>query len=140
MTDIVPTTPGELVDPQSQRIVEFFGSMGLPANNIIADLGQRKSIGTNLRAVIQGIPENQRRDARYLSKFVLGAGYRLFDYSLNAMWNEVVIVLRRKAVVYGLDICFDAAVGGSKNRDFYETEDDLPALKDIVLLDTSYKL
>lgn len=73
-------------------------------------------------------------------KFVLGAGYRLFDYSLNAIWNEVVLVLRRMAVVYGLDICFDAAVGGSKNRDFYETEDDLPAPKDIVLLDTSYKL
>lgn len=63
MTDIVPTTPGELVDPQSQKIVEFLGSMGLSAKNIIADLGQRKSIGTNLRDVIQGIPENQRRDA-----------------------------------------------------------------------------
>lgn len=140
MNDVVPVAPGELVDAQSQRIVEFLGSIGLPTENIIADLSQRVSIGSNLRAVIAGIPEEQRRDARYLSKFVLGAGYGLFDYSLNAIWNEVVLVLRRKAVVYGLDIFFDAAVGGSKNRDFYQTEDDLPALKDIVLLDTCYKL
>lgn len=140
MKDVVPTAPGELVDPQSQRIVEFLGSIGLPSENIIADLAQRKSIGDNLRAVIDNIPEEQRRDARYLSKFVLGAGYGLFDYSLNAIWNEVVLVLRRKAIVYGLDIFFDAAVGGSKNRDFYQSDDDLPALKDIVLLDTSYKL
>ena len=140
MTDLVPTAPGELIDPQSQRIVEFLGSIGLPSNNIIADIVQRKSIGSNLREVIAGIPEEQRSDARYLSKFVLGAAYGLFDYSLNAIWNEVVVVLRRKAVVYGLDIFFDAAVGGSKNRDFYQSEDDLPALKDIILLDTSYKL
>jgi len=140
MSDIVPSAPGDLVDPQSQRIVEFLGAMGLPSDNIIAELSQRKSIGSNLRAVIDAIPEEQRRDARYLSKFVLGAGYGLFDYSLNAIWNEVVLVLRRKAVIYGLDIFFDAAVGGSKNRDFYQTEDDLSALKDIVLLDTCYKL
>ena len=140
MNDVVPIAPGELIDPQSQRIVEFLGSIGLPSDNIVADLAQRSSIGKNLRDVIERIPEEQRRDARYLSKFVLGAGYGLFDYSLNAIWNEVVLVIRRKAVVYGLDIFFDAAVGGSKNRDFYQSEDDLPALKDIVLLDTSHKL
>lgn len=140
MPDLVPAAPGELIDAQSQRIVEFLGSMGLPSENIVAELSQRQNIGSNLRAVVDAIPEEQRRDARYLSKFVLGAGYGLFDYSLNAIWNEVVLVLRKKAVVYGLDIFFDAAVGGSKNRDFYQSEDDLPALKDIVLLDTCYKL
>jgi len=58
----------------------------------------------------------------------------------NALWNEVVIDLRKKALLYGLDIFFDAAVGESKTRDFYKTEDDLPALKDATLLDTCRKL
>ena len=64
----------------------------------------------------------------------------MFDYSLNAVWNEVVLNLRNKAVVYGLDIFFDAAVGGSKTREYYKTADDLPSLKDSVLLDSCRKL
>jgi len=71
---------------------------------------------------------------------VIGAGTGLFDYALNALWNEVVIDLRKKALLYGLDIFFDAAVGESKTRDFYKTEDDLPVLKDAALLDTCRKL
>jgi len=81
-----------------------------------------------------------KKDARYLSKFVVGAGFGLFDYSLNAVWNEVVINLRKKAVLYGLDIFFDAAVGGSKAREYYSSEEDLSSLKDSVLLDTCRKL
>ena len=64
---------------------------------------------------------------------MIGAGSGLFDYALNAIWNEVVIDLRKKAALYGLDIFFDAAAGGSKTREFYKTEDDLAALKDSVL-------
>jgi hypothetical protein len=33
-------------------------------------------------------------------------------------------------MVYGLDILFDAAVGGSKAREIYKTEEDLASLKD----------
>jgi hypothetical protein len=50
-----------------------------------------------------------------------------------------VLNLRRKAAVYGLEIFFDAAVGGSKAREHYKTEDDLASLKDSVLLDTCRK-
>ncbi|MEA3537886.1 MAG: hypothetical protein U9R73_02030 [Pseudomonadota bacterium] len=114
--------------------------MGLPSDNIIAEYDQRKIIGRNLVDFIDSLPVDIKQDARYLSKFVVGAGYGLFDYSLNAIWNEVVLVLRKKAVAYGIDIFFDAAVGGSKNRDFYQGEDDLPSLKDVVLLDTCRKL
>ena len=71
---------------------------------------------------------------------MVGVGIGLFDYSLNAVWNEVVINLRKKAVLYGLDIFFDAAVGGSKAREYYTSEDDLSSLKDSVMLDTSRKL
>lgn len=80
-----------------------------------------------------------KKDAHYLSKFVIGAGVRLFDYSLNAVWNEVVINLRKKAAVYGLDIVFDAAVGVSKAREYYSTENDLSSIKDSVLLHTCRK-
>jgi hypothetical protein len=35
---------------------------------------------------------------------------------------------------------FDSAVGGSKAREYYKSEDDLASIKDSVLLDTCRKL
>lgn len=140
MTAIVSSASIAIIDPQAQRIIEFLDQIGLPSDNIIADQTQRSIIGSNLTAVIEQLPAETKRDARYLSKFVVGAGMGLFDYSLNSIWNEVVLNLRKKAIIYGIDIFFDAAVGGNKNRDFYQDEQDLPSLKDAVLLDTCRKL
>lgn len=140
MTNLTPANGSLIIDPQSQRIVEIVQALGLPTDNIIADLSQRVAIGQNIESIIAAIPPEARSEARYLSKFVLGAGFGLFDYSLNAIWNEVVINLRKKAVMYGLDIFFDTAVGGSRNRDSYQNEEDLCALKDSMLLDTCRKL
>lgn len=129
----------ELVDPQAQLIVSFLEQIGLPSDNIIAEQSERQIIGQNLPSYIDSLSPDIKRDARYLSKFVVGAGFGLFDYSLNAIWNEVVLDLRKKAITYGIDIFFDSAVGG-KARDFYKTDDDLASLKDAVLLDTCRKL
>lgn len=139
MNELVSKNPTELIDPQAQRIVEFLEQIGLPSENIIAEQSERAIIGQNLPAYIESLPPEIKGDARYLSKFVVGAGFGLFDYSLNAIWNEVVLDLRKKAIAYGLDIFFDSAIGG-KARDFYKTENDLPSLKDAVLLDTCRKL
>lgn len=139
MSDIIKKDPTYLIDPQAQRVVEFLEYIGLPADNIIAEQSERNIIGQNLPTYIQTLPAEIKRDARYLSKFVVGAGFGLFDYSLNAIWNEVVIDLRKKAIRYGIDIFFDSAVGG-KAREFYQNEEDLASLKDSVLLDTCRKL
>ena len=139
MSDLVKKAPTDLIDPQAQRVIEFLEEIGLPSDNIIAEQSERAIIGQNLSSYIQSLPEDIKRDARYLSKFVVGAGFGLFDYSLNAIWNEVVLDLRKKAIGYGIDIFFDSAVGG-KAREFYQSEDDLASLKDSVLLDTCRKL
>ncbi len=139
MNAIVPKPPMQLVDPQAQIIVDFLKNIGLPHDNIIAAQDQREIIGQNLPKYIESLPAHVKQGARYLSKFVVGAGIGLFDYSLNAIWNEVVLDLHKKAIAYGLDIFYDAAIGG-KARDFYQTEEDLRSVKDAVLLDTCRKL
>lgn len=140
MSDLIKKeTHTELIDPQAQMVVNFLKQMGLPSENIIAEQSERNIIGQNLPSYIESLPAKTKQNARYLSKFVVGAGFGLFDYSLNAIWNEVVLDLRKKAIAYGLDIFFDSAVGG-KAREFYNTEDDLGSLKDSVLLDTCRKL
>lgn len=79
MNDIAKSTGTDLVDPQAQRIVDFLGHIGLPNDNIIAEQSERQIIGQNLPAYIASLPNEVKRDARYLSKFVVGAGFGLFD-------------------------------------------------------------
>lgn len=139
MTEIIKFKDGELIENQVQKITEFLNDIGLPSDNIIAKIEEREIIGKNLPSYIYNLPLEVKRDARYLSKFVIGAGFGLFDYALNSVWNEVVISLRNKAITYGLEIFFDSAVGGNL-REAYQKEEDLGGLKDIVLLNTCRKL
>jgi hypothetical protein len=128
-----------LTTADTTRFEEYLAHLGLPTENIIASLPERQKIEANLPAFVQSLDPKIRQDARYLSKFVAGAAIGLFDASLNYIWNEVVLTLRKKAIVYGLDMFFDAAIGGAK-RELYQTEDDLAGLKDNTLINTCKKL
>ncbi|MBM5005458.1 hypothetical protein HYO14_22425 [Vibrio parahaemolyticus] len=138
-TNIVVQQGTSLLTTDVTKFEEYLDRLGLPTDNIIAELPERKIIEQNLPAFIESLPVDVKRDARYLSKFVAGAAIGLFDASLNYVWNEVVLNLRQKAIVYGLDMFFDAAVGGSR-REFFSTEDDLSGIKDNTLINTCRKL
>lgn len=139
MNDINKYDSNELLTQQVNVVVSILKSLGLPYDNIIANEKERLIISKNLPSYIQSLSPEIKCDARYLSKFIVGAGFGIFDYSLNSIWNEVVIALRKKAIAYGIEIFFDAALGG-KLREAFKTEEDLGGLKDMVLLDTCKKL
>ncbi|MEH3112587.1 hypothetical protein [Pedobacter terrae] len=124
---------------KEKNIVGLLDAIGLPSDNIIATDEARAIINKNLPELIFNLPDEVKHDARYLSKYVVGAGFGLFDYSLNAIWNEVTLALRKKAIAYGLDMFYDAAVGANI-RASYATEEDLSGIKDRTLLDASKKL
>lgn len=136
---IITENHSDIVESQVQKITEFLTNLGLPSDNIIATNKERAIINHTLPDYISQLPEELKKDARYLSKFVVGAGFGLFDYALNSIWNEVTLALRNKAITYGLDIFFDASVGG-KMRELYNSEEDLAGLKDNTLLNTCKKL
>ena len=138
-TDVVLKKEGTLLLTDTVKFEEYLDHLGLPTENIIAELSERQVIEQNLPGFIESLSPEVKRDARYLSKFVAGAAIGLFDASLNYVWNEVVLNLRQKAILYGFDMFFDAAVGGSK-REFYSTEEDLSGLKDNTLINTCRKL
>lgn len=138
-TDIISKPGTELLSTDTTKFEEYLAHLGLPTENIIATLPERQIIENNLPAFIESLPKEVKRDARYLSKFVAGAAIGLFDASLNYVWNEVVLNLREKVVLYGLEMFFDAAVGGGR-RELYSTEEDLSGLKDNTLINSCRKL
>lgn len=117
----------------------YLQKFGLPADNVIASSEERRVVSANLPNFLDKLPAEEKREARYLSKFVGATAIGLFDAALNYIWNEVVLNLRKKAVIYGIDLFFDAAVGGV-NRASFKDEDDLDGLKDSVLLNTCRKI
>lgn len=130
---------GQLVSTDFDRFDLFLDSLGLPKENVLATADDRNIIQINFPQFIQQLPDDIKRESRYLSKFAAASAIGLFDAALNYVWNEVVINLRKKTVIYGLELFFDNAVGG-KYREFFSTEDHLSSLKDKVLLDTCSKL
>lgn len=138
-TELVVKAGTGLLSTDTTKFEAYLDHLGLPTENIIAALSERQIIENNLPAFIESLPAEVKRDARYLSKFVAGAAIGLFDASLNYVWNEVVLNLREKVVLYGLDMFFDAAIGGER-RELYSTEEDLSGLKDNTLINTCRKL
>lgn len=129
----VPAAPGF---SGFERYLEDFG---LPIDNVIASPDERIKIMQALPGFLNKLHPELKKDARYLSKFIAGSAVGLFDASLNFVWNEVVLSLRKKVISYGLDYFFDSAIGGTL-RAQYNDENDLPSVKDQVLLDTCKKL
>ena len=124
---------------ETSVFVAYLEQFSLPTDNIIASTNERQIIASNLSFFLLNLSAESKKDARYLSKFVGATAIGLFDAALNYVWNEVVLNLRKKASIYGIDLFFDASVGG-RNRESYKDEKDLAGLKDNVLLDTCRKL
>ena len=125
-----------------EKVTKFeliLNDLGLPSENIIASVDERENIMKMLPQLMNSIPESQKRDATYLSRFVAGAVIGLFDASLNYVWNAVVISLRQKIIYFGIDTFFDNAVA-DKVREQYKNEDDLLGIKDKTMLETLRKL
>jgi hypothetical protein len=124
---------------ETSVFVSYLEQFNLPTDNIIASTDERSIVASNLSSFLSSLPVESKKEARYLSKFIGATAIGLFDAALNYVWNEVVLNLRKKVSIYGIDLFFDAAVGG-KNRELYKDEKDLGGLKDSVLLDTCRKL
>ena len=95
---------------QGTQFESMLKEWGLPSENIIANTDERIRLINNLPSLMANIPAEQRQNATYLSRFVAGALIGLFDASLNYIWNEVVISLRKRIVYFGIDVFFDNAV------------------------------
>ncbi|WP_338947540.1 hypothetical protein [Fusobacterium varium] len=81
---------------QMTKFEEVLAKNGLPSKNIIASVSERKKIMGALPAALGEISIEEKKDATYLSKFVACAVIGMFDASLNFLWNEVVVNLRKK--------------------------------------------
>lgn len=137
-TELITTTSQNHLS-NTTGFQSYLKTLGLPYENILAPDHERAMLETSLPMVMSNIPDVSKKDATYLSKFVAASAIGLYDAALNYLWNEVVVSLREKVKLYGIDLFFDVAVGGEL-RESYSSDEDLSLIKDVVLIDSCYKL
>ncbi len=137
--EIVIKNTTEIITKNFSLFENYLMAFGLPTDNVIASGEERQRIMNALPDFLQQLPPEIKKDAKYISKFIAGSAVGLFDAALNFVWNEVILNLRKKVIVYGIDYFYDSAIGGTV-REQYKDEKDLPSVKDQVLLDTCHKL
>jgi len=135
----LPNTKDQYQIANTSSFQNYLLELGLPHENILASDEEKAMLQVSLPMVMQRIPETSKKDASYLSKFVAASAIGLYDAALNYLWNEVVISLREKVKLYGLDLFFDVSVGADL-RETYGSEEDLKLIKDVVLIDNCFKL
>jgi hypothetical protein len=110
-------------------------NIGLPTENILSPVEERKKVIDQLESVLGILPVEDRQKAYYLTKFTVAVAVGLFDGALNYLWDETIGALRR--LVNKIDLGYFFAVAAtinSRNKNF-TTADDLDQVADHDLLE-----
>jgi hypothetical protein len=133
----------------SPAVAGFLNDVGLPTENILSPVEERRKVINELENALSILPEADREKAFYLTKFTVAIAVGLFDGALNYLWDETISAFRR--LVRKVDLAYFFAVAAtisSRNKNFSSAEDldqvadhDLPeACRRIGLLsDVNYK-
>lgn len=122
------------VDGFETGLTNYLADLGLPADNVLVKVSERRKVLGNVPAITDDLPDAQREKSFYISKFVAACAAGLFDAALNFLWNETVTNLRRKVAAFDLAYFFDSVITDPKRRATLRNEDDLVKLDDWELM------
>lgn len=114
-----------IVDGLSDALGSYLSELGLPTENVLVDLPERRKIINNLPDVVNSIEASKRQNSLYLSKFIAACGAGLFDAALNFIWDETVVNLRAKVIRFDLEYFYDSVVTDPIRRAKLKDESDL---------------
>jgi hypothetical protein len=108
----------------NQPLAGYIASVGLPTENILAPIDERKKVLGGLASALAVLPLDERARAYYLTKFTVAITVGLFDGALNYLWNETVNALRAMVARFDLGYFFSVAEKvNSRYRNFDKAED-----------------
>jgi hypothetical protein len=123
--------------PQLQTFEEGFLSVvakcGLPTKSIFVGVPERATVFRNIDLVLQQVPEDQRSDSVYLSKFLAATASGLFDAALNYLWDETIQEIRKRVIQYDVEYFYDNATHEEKRKKL-RGPDDITKLDDSELI------
>ncbi len=120
-------------------IVTFLENHNLPTKDIFVGVDERLRVFSNVDFVINQIDRELIQKSVYLSKFIAASASGLFDASLNYLWDETILQLRKRVSQFDLEYFYDNTVGGDRRKNF-KSEADLVKLQDSELINGAKEL
>ena len=136
MSDLIVLSNNEIeknLTEYDEKILSIYRYLGLPTENILVGVEERKKVFKNIEDVINLLNQDVVMKSSYISKFLSAVSAGLFDAALNYLWDETVNQLRYRIAQYDIQYFFDLAVTTDK-RSKLLTEADLVKIDDSELI------
>ena len=118
------------VETLSHQLARYLGQAGLPAEQVLVHMNERRVVMRNVPEIILRVTDEQKAAGMYISKFVAACAAGLFDAALNYLWNETVRNLRGRVARFDISYFYDSVVTDAPRRSKFRVEDDLSNLDD----------
>jgi hypothetical protein len=132
LTNVESSYP-ERISQFEKALIKFLEDHKLPSEGIFNAVDERIRVFSNIEHVIKQIDPQLSKKSIYLSKYLVACASGLFDASLNYLWDETILQLRRRVSHFDLEYFYDNTIGGDKRKGF-NNEDDLVKLQDSELI------
>lgn len=108
----------------NQQLEQYLINIGLPINDVVADVVERKKVIAQISEVIQILPIQDRGKARYLSRFIIAIAAGLFDGAINYLWDETIKALRQHVINFDIQYFYSVVAKiNSRYKSLSNTED-----------------
>lgn len=128
------------IDGFNEPLARYLEDLGLPTQDVLYPIDERKNIISALKEAISILPIDQREKSYYLTKFTVAIAVGLFDGAVNYLWNETVAALRRLVLKFDLAYFFSVAEKISSRHKSLSTEEDLDQVGDHDLLEACRRI
>ncbi|PUZ30596.1 hypothetical protein GA0116948_101123 [Chitinophaga costaii] len=105
----------------------------LPTDGVFAGIPERVNVFKNLNTVLGQLTLEKKQQSLYLSKFIASTASGLFDASLNYLWDETILQIRKRVSQYDIEFFYDNAVTGDRRKRLKD-ESDLDKVDDYDLI------
>lgn len=142
-SDLIITKSTELNQPIDDLHVQLEGYLshiGLPIDNVVVSISERKKVISSLEESLQIIPIDERIKSHYLSKFTVAISVGLFDGALNYLWDETIRAFRRLIISFDLQYFYSIAEKVSSRYKNLSKEEDIEQVSEHDLLEACRRI
>lgn len=123
-----------------QPLAHFLEELGLPTENVLYPLAERKIIVNALQDALSILPIDERTKSHYLTKFTVAIAVGLFDGAINYLWNETIRAIRQMVQNFDLSYFFSVAENINSRHKNLSTSEDLLLIGDHELLEACRRI
>jgi hypothetical protein len=128
------------IDDLHQQLEGYLSHIGLPVNNVVVPISERKKVISSLEDALAIIPADDRIKSHYLSKYTVAIAVGLFDGALNYLWDETVRAFRRLIIAFDLQYFYSIAEKISSRYKNLSKEEDIDQVNEHDLLEACRRI